>query len=143
MTFAVTVRGLDQLNKKLDKLADPKKFQKAVLSGALMIEKSAKESIAHGSKSGTLYLSHKIPHRASAPGEAPATDTGLLISSIQHWVSNDGLTIAVGTKLAYGTYLEFGTRDMAERPFIHPALDINRAAIVARIQNVAGSTNDS
>jgi HK97 gp10 family phage protein len=139
VSFGVVINGLDKFTKNLDQLKDTTKIKQAVLAGALMVEKSAKESIAHGSKSGVLYVRHGIAHKASAPGEAPATDIGTLISSIQHWVSDDGLSIAVGTQLEYGTYLEFGTRDMAERPFIHPALDINKQAILERIKKAAGT----
>jgi hypothetical protein len=98
-----------------------------------MIESDAKLAIAHGSKTGQIYRRGSISHQASAPGEAPATDTGRLISSIQHWVDSDGLNIAIGTKLDYGSYLEFGTRNMVERPYIHPALEKNRTAILELI----------
>jgi len=50
------------------------------------------------------------PHTASAPGEAPATDTGALRSSVKTSVEGHGRKLrgAVGTNLEYGRRLEFG-----------------------------------
>lgn len=64
-------------------------------------------------------------HQASAPGDAPAVNTGRLRQSITalrisplHW--------RVGTNVDYALYLEFGTRRMAARPFLRPAADKER-----------------
>lgn len=59
-------------------------------------------------------------HRASAPGEAPAMDTGQLVNSIG--VSKRGwMTVAVTAHTPYAMPLEFGTRKMAARPFFRPS----------------------
>lgn len=77
------------------------------------------------SKSGkTIYGK---PHRASAPGEPPAVDTGALRNSI-HYVERRGLGI-VGTNMRKAPALEFGTNTagksrkvrIAKRPFFRPA----------------------
>lgn len=53
-------------------------------------------------------------------------DTGRLRSSIQlvdpHQVSTDVLSVRVGTAVNYARYVEFGTRYMAARPYLRPAL---------------------
>ena len=54
-------------------------------------------------------------HQASAPGEAPAVDTGLLINSIQVEEVTD-LTSSVGTPVEYAATLEFGSSRIAPRP---------------------------
>lgn len=61
-------------------------------------------------------------HTASAPGEAPAVDTGRLRQSIVankldpgHW--------QVGTNVEYALHLEYGTRKMSARPFMRPAFE--------------------
>jgi hypothetical protein len=61
-------------------------------------------------------------HRASAPGEAPATDTGMLASSVTFKkISTLGVTIE--SRLPYATWLEFGTQRMAARPAWTPAAE--------------------
>jgi len=137
MTLAISVDwiGLEDFAKKLANLADTTPIKKAVLAGALMVESDAKLSIAHGVHSGRVYGNHI----ASAPGEAPATDHGMLVNSIQHWTSSDGLSVEVGSKLDYAVDLEYGTKRMAARPFIDPAVEKNRAAIVERIQKSIGA----
>jgi phage gpG-like protein len=83
------------------------------------IEARAKSSMA-GAKSGRVYP-HKggKMHQASAPGEAPAIDTGNLVNSIQVQVS--GFTGIVYTNTEYAPVLEFGGAKMAARPFFTPA----------------------
>ena len=64
-------------------------------------------------------------HQASAPGEAPATDTGRLMGSI--YFDREGpLTATVGSKLAYAEWLEYGTSRMAPRPYFRPAVEAVR-----------------
>lgn len=65
------------------------------------------------------------PHRASAAGEPPASDTGFLLNSITHQMGVDEKVYAtVGSSLKYAIWLELGTKYMAPRPFLRPALDI-------------------
>lgn len=61
------------------------------------------------------------PHRASAPGQPPATDTGALVGSILAEGTEDrrGFRLVAGRVIA--VWLEFGTRFMRPRPFIRPA----------------------
>lgn len=94
-----------------------------VQAAALKIENHAKRAILRGPKTGRLYRgSKKKMHRASAPGEAPATDTGRLASSIYHrMIGADAAEVS--TDVDYAGYLEFGTRKMAPRPYLKPALD--------------------
>jgi hypothetical protein len=71
----------------------------------------------------------RVPHTASAPGEPPASDTGRLLTSIHHEMSDgpEGIEGRVGSDVEYAVYLELGTRDMLPRPFLRPALDIGLA----------------
>lgn len=59
------------------------------------------------------------PHQASAPGEAPATDTGGLISSIIPDFIGD-FEAFIEVQKEYGYWLEFGTKFMEARPFVDP-----------------------
>lgn len=62
--------------------------------------------------SGRLYGAHK----ASAPGEPPAPDTGALRASVG-WRLLDPDTIRVSVGTQYAANLEYGTRTIAPRPF--------------------------
>lgn len=72
--------------------------------------------------SGKQNLSFK--HRASAPGEAPATDTGNLVSSI-YFRQPSKLVAEVGSRLPYAYWLEFGTKKIEPRPSWVPATQKN------------------
>ena len=87
---------------------------------ALNVRTDIQRSIQSGPKSGRVYRRGNVFHRASAPGQAPASDTGGLSSSI--YIDNDGpMTATIGSRLAYASYLEFGTRKIAPRPAWIPA----------------------
>ena len=74
-------------------------------------------------------------HTASAPGDAPNTDTGRLASSIH---MNPGrLQAVVFSDLQYAPYLEFGTQSMAERPFMWPAARQHENDFTKRLDNIA------
>lgn len=106
-------------------------------------EFAAGEVKAMLSKPGTGRLYRKrrasakggyIHHRASAPGQPPAVDTGALRSSISKRIEKRGLEIYgfVGSRLAYARTLEAGGRHVAARPYLRPVLkargrDINAA----------------
>lgn len=62
-------------------------------------------------------------HTASKPGNAPNTDTGALVKSIQVQPLRPDRTMYVGTSLEYGKYLEFGTLTMEARPWLLPATE--------------------
>lgn len=70
-------------------------------------------------------------HYASADGEYPAVDTGMLRRSVTHNIEQDGTTVTgeVGSQLVYGAYLEHGTSKMAPRPWLAPSVEKNRAKI--------------
>ena len=83
-------------------------------------------SIARGSKSGSTVqkYSPKRTHQQSKTGEAPATDTGFLISQISASSMVEGST-AIGEVVSsapYSKHLEYGTTSMGKRPFMQPAL---------------------
>ena len=72
-------------------------------------------------------------HRASAPGESPATDTGTLANSIES--KRYGLVAVVWTEKKYAKWLEFGTRKIAPRPFFTPAVEQNREKYPTELGN--------
>lgn len=70
-------------------------------------------------------------HRASAPGDPPAPDTGRLRASYGFTTARTGaggeLTVGTGDKKA--KWLEFGTSRMRPRPHLRPVMLRNRTRI--------------
>ena len=109
----------------------------AIVRGtAQNIRTHAIKSIARGTKSGEEYQKYdpRRRHRASAPGEPPAQDTGRLSNSIT--ANIDGKRAEVGTNLEYAPWLEFGTRTIEPRPFLFPALEKERPAWNRRLDRI-------
>lgn len=76
--------------------------------------------------SGRVYEKYnpRRSHRASSPGDYPATDTGRLAGSVSMVLpSASSLIGEVGTNLPYGAWLEFGTSRMAARPWLLPSFE--------------------
>ena len=96
-----------------------------------LVRNDVLRSLQSGSKRGITYIksSPSRVHVASAPGEAPATDTGFLASNVYKEVENKGLTGIVESRAPYSSDLEFGTTKIAPRPFMQPALEENRNKI--------------
>lgn len=70
---------------------------------------------------GEVYRRGKsVVHRASAPGDPPAPDTGRLRGSTQGEVfaTADGALGVVSVNTEYAAALELGTEKMAPRPYI-------------------------
>lgn len=105
--------------------------KQVVARAAAMVHATAVQSITDGNKSGESYEKYnpRRTHRASAAGEPPAADTGYLHSNIFMDIDSDGLGASVESRAEYSAYLEFGTADLAARPFMQPALEANRRAI--------------
>lgn len=80
---------------------------------------------------GRTYKRRGIEHRASAPGQPPAVDTGRLRSSYTYETGSDGQddVVIVGTDVDYAPPLEFGTSRMAARPHLRPAVEEVRPQI--------------
>ncbi len=89
----------------------------------LGIHKRAVRGLHRGPKSGRVYEKYnpRRTHRASAPGEYPASDTGRLAGSIEFLVpdgSEDKLVGQVSTRLRYGAYLELKSPMRGGRPWL-------------------------
>lgn len=95
----------------------------AVKTTIYRIEARAKLSLG-GARHGQLYrrgIRGTILHQASAPGEAPATDTGYLANSIgARMIGRTEGEVTVTAE--YAAVLELGGVHMAPRPFFVPAV---------------------
>jgi len=120
---------LSQLNRLAKEMEVP--FQQIVKGGAQLIRAEAIKSIQTGAKSGVVYQMYnpRRSHRASAPGQAPASDTGNLVSKIA--VRQQGANITnVESNANYSAYLEYGTSKMQPRPFMLPAFEKSKKPII-------------
>lgn len=82
-------------------------------------------------------------HRASAPGQPPARDTGALANSIAFKYNGIGGRLLAGgpsgivySSSEYAPHLEYGTVHMAPRPFMRPAAKRASRVLQAAMQDV-------
>ena len=132
------IKNLKQFQKRLNKRViegSERELGHLIQRSADLVKRTAVESIASGNKTGRAYSRGGKIHIASAAGEPPATDTGVLASSISTRVKEERKEI-IGQVIAsapYAYWLEHGTRRMLEaggaRPFMQPALEKNRSRI--------------
>ena len=135
---AVRLTGTRELKEALTRLgvnAD-KELSDAVKMTAQGIRSNAIKSILRGTKSGTVYekTNPRRTHRASAPGEAPASDTGRLAGSIRADIAGKEASVSANTVYAEFLEREFGTSKMEARPFMVPALEAERPAWERRLK---------
>ena len=138
MEINIKVKGLKKAQdalKNLEKdLEQP--FREVILGGAQLIRGEAIKSIQTGPKSGRIYEKYnpRRTHQASAPGQAPASDTGNLVSQIIVRPKNPD-EVAVESNALYSIFLEFGTSKMLARPFLFPATERSRPKIIQAVFN--------
>jgi hypothetical protein len=82
------------------------------------VESEIKLAILTPPKSGRTYKRGRQTHQASARGEAPATDTGLLVNSIFSEFPKPGVGI-VGIGAKYAGFLEFNL----DRPYVSVSIE--------------------
>lgn len=138
------VDGLEQLQENMRALA--KKYGQATAEGLVasgnIVRSEAIKSIQAKSPGNTVTRTtasgNEYEHTASRPGDAPNTDTGALVKSIQVEVTPSG--VYVGSNIEYAASLEFGTAQMAARPWLHPALmkskEVIKKILKGKIKNV-------
>lgn len=139
MDFSVKIEGLQGIEQATQRVRDAvaSELNKAVYAGALQVEKEAKLPIMQGNKSGRIYKRRTVEHRASAPGEAPANDTGRLVNSITSRFNSvkggEAFVYIPDSTVKYAKWLEFGTHKIAPRPFFFPAFEKSKAWIKDRL----------
>jgi HK97 gp10 family phage protein len=104
----------------------------AVNGTAIEVASDIKRAIQRGPKTGRVYVRRGIEHQASAGGEAPATDTGTLVSSIVYRKTGP-IEAEIESRLPYASYLEFGTQRMAARPSWTPAAEKAKPKFADRV----------
>ena len=102
---------------------------------ALDIQARAQMAIMNPPKSGRIYRRGNVAHQASAPDEAPATDTGALVNSAYTKKLADA-DYETGFTVEYAAALEFGTPKIEPRPYLRPAVEAVRKAFIAAIKRI-------
>ena len=131
--MTVRVEGTAEVQRNLTSLSGKygQAIADAAFAGGQLVRSTAIRLIQSTSDGGQVTRSRlgggQYDHTTSAEGEAPNTDTGRLVSSIQVDVTPN--EVFVGSTLEYAGFLEFGTTRMAERPWLNPALESNRRNI--------------
>ena len=105
------------------------------LALAAHVAETAKASLGTNTAGRTTPRGAGRTHTASAPGNPPAVDTGALRDGIRAQVAGDG-EAQVTDGVAYGVHLEFGTRHMAARPFMTPAVEAMRREVETLVRGV-------
>lgn len=81
----------------------------------------------------------KAAHDIEGDGKRLApVDTGALRNSIGTRISGGGLTAEIGPTVDYAVFVEYGTRRMAPRAFMGPALDRHSGAFVQAVEQLGG-----
>ena len=138
----VKISGLKTLEgqfETLEKLASTEPL-KAVAAAAYAIQSNAIKNIRQNTD-GTPQQRYR-PKRiafASQPFEFPNSDTGVLVGSIQVEIidSLKNPTALVGSNHEYAKFLEFGTRNMAPRPWLGLAAQNEADTIKKHFQAVS------
>lgn len=99
---------------------------KALFAGGEAITVEAQISITSGAVSGK-------GHVASAPGQPPNQDSGVLGGNIE---TNQiaPLVVEVSSNAPYAAPLEFGTSKMEARPYMAPARDAKRQEVTQLVR---------
>lgn len=136
------VRGLAAFRRRMEarSTALNVKLTVALDEAAQVVQGEAQRLIADPPKSGRIYQKYlpRRVHQASAPGQAPATDTGTLISGIV--IDRTDVVrgrIVIAATSPHAKHLEYGTRTMAPRPFLRRALRIMKGRVVAIFREAA------
>jgi HK97 gp10 family phage protein len=98
----------------------------ALFAGGEEIRAEASHMITEGAVSGKNHV-------PSAPGEPPNEDTGVLRTNIET-TQPAPLHVEVSSNAPYAVALEYGTSKMAARPYMQPATDRKRQAVVDLVQ---------
>jgi hypothetical protein len=134
----VEIKGLKEVNAALQAYGKDLGSSLALIVDATALEAvtDVRKAIQGPPKTGREYargVNNDKVHRASAPGEAPATDSGGLVISIYN-ESRGKYSRAIGSRLDYAYYLEFGTFKMAKRPSWIPAVERAIPKMLKRVE---------
>ena len=128
MSMADIFKNIEALKSKAEA-----ETARAVRATAQAIRNDAIISVKSHLSAGNVYTRGTVKHVASKPGSPPNQDRGTLTRNIRVTM-NDDLTADVSSNAPYSAALEFGTSNMAARPFMTPAVEGQRVKHKERLQ---------
>jgi HK97 gp10 family phage protein len=128
MSMADIFKNIEALKSKAEA-----ETARAVRATAQAIRNDAIISVKSHLSAGNVYTRGTVKHVASKPGSPPNQDRGTLTRNIRVTM-NDDLTADISSNAPYSAALEFGTRKMAARPFMTPAVEGQRVKHKERLQ---------
>jgi hypothetical protein len=138
--LSLEIDGDESLIIKLESLATEATapVRQVIEWGAIRIHGSAVRKLTRGPATGRVYEKYepRRTHQASAPGEAPMSDTGSLVALTRWRIEKNGLSAVVESLAEYGRWLEFGTKDgrIKARPWLFPSYEENRKGILKKLR---------
>jgi len=133
---------LAPFKKRMRRLGDaaPAVNRRAVLAGGQVFASALRVKLHSGARTGRVYVRGKGRfHVASAPGEPPATDTGVMANTVRvdlvKATRSDAIA-DVGPTAEQAPILEFGGGSMLPRPFMRVTRDEQEEAIRSTIVNM-------
>lgn len=112
---------------------------RGVTIGIGIVERRAVYLITNPPKTGVVYRRRGVAHQSSAPGEAPASDTGTLVTRRRITIDAARARARLAFSSKHAKYLEHGTRRMEPRPFARRSLLDERREVVAVIAHEIGA----
>lgn len=128
MSMADIFKNIEALKSKAEA-----ETARAVRATAQAIRNDAITAVKSHLSAGKVYTRGTVKHVASKPGSPPNQDRGTLTRNIRVTM-NDDLTADVSSNAPYSAALEFGTSNMAARPFMTPAVEGQRVKHKERMQ---------
>lgn len=141
MTATLRIEGVEKLTAAMrqEALKAGGELDRLVQATAIEGRRQVIKMYKSGPKTGRIYKRRSKTHQASAPGEAPAIDTGALVSSLYYTQDGPGQA-TFGSRLAYAFYLEFGVekgeRKIAKRPAWVPVTERLRPKFTAKAEAI-------
>ena len=117
-----------------------RKAVQGVTAATALVEDASVQKITSGPKTGRTYRRNGVNHQASAPGEAPATDTGALLASRRTEIEENGLVGTLSYNTVYALDMERGNEKIAPRPYLQPSLEENRTEVKRLIASFIGGS---
>ena len=122
---------VDDMSKK-----EIKAFFKIFVTGANALRNTAIKSMQNTNRASWFYKRGSKVHHPSAPGSPPAIDTGDLIKSLIVDVRKDAVEFGATDAAPHGVLLEKGTKRMAARPWLNPAVEKEMPGIMTDVNNL-------
>jgi hypothetical protein len=124
----MSIDGADQVAEWMRRYGErvTAEMARVVIRAAFRVDLDVKNAIESGPTTGVVYnrgpgQNRSAVHQSSAPGEAPALDTGRLWASL-YFRQVNRLQAEIGANAKYGSALEFGTARVQPRPAWLPAV---------------------